>query len=89
MARILAFCCVVLFTVAGPISGGKCQPASQNPEPKEPKQIQLDSILDLARDALQKKAWDQATELANSAILLDDKATRAYVMRGRAANGLL
>ena len=87
MARNLAFLCVLLLAFAGPIRCGWCQPASQTQVPKEPKQIQLDSILDLATDALKKRAWDRATELANTAILLDDKATRAYVVRGRAANG--
>lgn len=62
------------------------QPPQGSAVEKDPKQIQLDSILDRASDEVQKGSLDQAVASANEALRLDDKNIRAHVVLGRVAN---
>lgn len=67
-------------------SFGQATPAKQEP-PKDPKTLQLESIVASARAQLQSKQWEQAMTTADQALKIDDKFGAAHVVKGMAFNG--
>lgn len=67
-------------------SFGQATPPKQEP-PKDPKTVQLESIVAAAKAQLQARQWDQAMKTADQALALDDKFGAAHVVKGMAWNG--
>jgi len=54
---------------------------------KDPKQVQIETILKNAEQLLENRAWDQANALCESILAINDKAVDANVLRGRVLLG--
>ena len=54
---------------------------------KDPKQVQIETILKDAEQLLEKRSWDQAIAICESILAINDKAVAANVLRGRVLLG--
>jgi tetratricopeptide (TPR) repeat protein len=63
------------------------QSAASGQEVKDPKQVQLDGILERARNEIKIGAWEQASASAAEALQLDNQCVPARVVLGQVALG--
>jgi tetratricopeptide (TPR) repeat protein len=87
--RYIFSICLFLGLWFSPGGLSMAQTGQNAPDPKDPKQQEFDSKLDMAEAELRKKAWDRATQIVDEVIQRDPKNVRGFLLRGRAAHGKL
>ncbi len=77
----------LLLASGGEILAWQAKPAAVDGPPKDPKTIQLEGIVDQARQLISDGKFDQAIQESDKALALDAKFAAAHVTRGMAFNG--
>ncbi len=95
---LIAFCAVALVACQAPSSGAggpaigqaalPSATAIQAPPPTPTETLPADQLLDLAQDAANGGAWQEAIELLGAAIAQDGQDAQAFLLRGNAYKGL-